>query len=196
MRHKYSQPPVFLDRDGTLIVERHYLADPAQVTLESGVIEGLRSLQANGHPLVVLSNQSGIARGLLSHSDASRVNERMMELLGQQGIEILGIYLCPHAPQARCGCRKPQPGLAIAAASDLGLTLLDCYVIGDKQSDLELADAIGGVGILMTTGHGAGYAGWASASGRPVFAQIALAADYIRSRQRAASSLVSIAELP
>jgi histidinol phosphatase-like enzyme len=122
------------------------------------------------------------------------VNTRVTELLQQEGIEILGCYMCPHAPEARCSCRKPQPGLAIAAASDFGLTLLDCYVIGDKQSDLELADSIGGVGILMTTGYGASYAGWASASGRPVFPELALAADYIRNRQPASSSLVSIAE--
>jgi histidinol-phosphate phosphatase family protein len=174
-----AAPPVFLDRDGTLIVEKEYLSDPAEVSLESGVVEGLAKLQAHGHSLIVLSNQSGIGRGLYREDDAHRVNARVAGLLRGHGIEILAWYLCPHAPEARCGCRKPAAGMALAASRDWNLPLAHCYVIGDKRADLELADAIGGCGILLTTGHGADAAGWAAGQARPVFDSLLGAAEFI-----------------
>jgi D-glycero-D-manno-heptose 1,7-bisphosphate phosphatase len=175
---------VFLDRDGTLIVEKHYLSDPAQVVLETGVVEGLTILREHGHPLVVVSNQSGIGRGKFSAADAGRVNERVAALLREQGIEILAWYLCPHAPDVVCECRKPAPGMALAAARDWNLNLGGSYVVGDKQADLLLADAIGATGILVTTGHGHEAAEWASDAGRPIFAGLADAAVFIVQSQR------------
>jgi histidinol-phosphate phosphatase family protein len=171
--------PVFLDRDGTLIVEKEYLSDPAAVSLENGVVAGLAKLQAHGHALIVLSNQSGIGRGFYHEDDAHRVNARVAGLLRGHGIEILAWYICPHAPQARCGCRKPAAGMALAASRDWNLQLADCYVIGDKRADLELADAIGGRGILLTTGHGADAALWAAERALPVFDSLLGAADFI-----------------
>jgi D-glycero-D-manno-heptose 1,7-bisphosphate phosphatase len=172
-------PPVFLDRDGTLIVELGYLSDPNQVRMEEGVVEGLTVLRARGHPLVVLSNQSGIGRGMFTAEDAQRVNARLAALLRDRDVEIMAWYLCPHTPETSCDCRKPLPGMAVAAARDWQLELPGSYVIGDKRADLELADAIGGTGILVTTGHGREFAGWARGHARPVFDSLLAAADYI-----------------
>jgi D-glycero-D-manno-heptose 1,7-bisphosphate phosphatase len=170
---------VFLDRDGTLIIEKEYLSDPAQVVLEAGVIDGLSQLQHAGHPLIVVSNQSGIGRGFFTERDARLVNERLASLLHQDGIDILAWYVCPHAPDTICDCRKPAPGMALAAAREWGLALAGSYVVGDKKSDLELADAIGGTGILVTTGHGQEAVAWARATARPVFDGLRDVAEYI-----------------
>ncbi len=171
--------PVFLDRDGTIIEERHYLKDPAGVCLEVGVIEGLSMLQAQGHPLIVLSNQSGVGRGMFTETDAIRVNARVAELLGAAGIHVLAWYLCPHVETDVCDCRKPLPGMALTAARDWDLTLPGSFVIGDKRSDLELADAIGAVGVLVTTGHGRDAIDWAQRGSRPIFGNMRDAAAYV-----------------
>jgi histidinol-phosphate phosphatase family protein len=174
-----SAPPVFLDRDGTLIVEKDYLSDPEEVQLEEGVVEGLTALKRGGHALVVLSNQSGIGRGMFKESDARGVNARVADILRGHGIDVLAWYICPHAPEVMCACRKPLAGMALAAARDWNLQLAGSYVIGDKQSDMELAEAIGATGILITTGHGADSVAWARAHARPVFDTIRSAAGYI-----------------
>lgn len=174
-----GRPPVFLDRDGTLIVEKCYLSDPDAVVLESGVVDGLAALQLRGHALIVLSNQSGIGRGKFTESDAQRVNSRVAGLLLGAGVAIRAWYICPHVPGAGCSCRKPSPGMAKRAAADWNLELPGSYVIGDKRADLELADAIGGRGILVTTGHGVAHADWARGEARPVFCGLREAAEYI-----------------
>jgi D-glycero-D-manno-heptose 1,7-bisphosphate phosphatase len=171
--------PVFLDRDGTLIQEMDCLSDPKLVYLEEGVVDGLALLTEHRHPLIVVSNQSGIGRGMFSASDAQRVNARLSKMLQAYGISIIGWYLCPHTPEAQCECRKPLPGMAIAASRDWHLTLPGSYVIGDKQSDLEFADAIGATGILVTTGHGREFADRARRETRPVFDDLHGAAEYI-----------------
>lgn len=149
------RPAVLLDRDGTLIVEKNYLADPTGVELEEGVVEGLTQLQRAGYRLVVVTNQSGIGRGYYTLSDAQAVNQRVAELLAARGVLIDGWYICPHRPDADCDCRKPRPGLALAAAKDLSLDLAHSWVIGDKASDVELAAAFDGRGLLVATGEGA-----------------------------------------
>ena len=179
MRMNSDAAPVFLDRDGTLIVEKQYLSDPDGVVLEEGVVDGLGRLQLHGHRLIVLSNQSGIGRGMFTEHDAQRVNERVAALLSRYGIEILAWYMCPHAPDAGCDCRKPLPGMPLNASRDWHLDLAGSYVIGDKPCDLELADAIGGTGILVTTGHGSEAAVWAKSRSRPVTDGLRGAAEYI-----------------
>lgn len=174
-----SRAPVFLDRDGTVIVEKEYLEDPDAVALEAGAATGLSLLQAHGHPLIILSNQSGIGRGMFTEAQARRVNERVAELLRRDGIHLVAWYMCPHAPDMACDCRKPLPGMALAAARDHGVVLQGSYVIGDKRSDLELADAIGGTGVLVTSGHGREAVGWAREGSRPVFDGLRDAAEYI-----------------
>jgi D-glycero-D-manno-heptose 1,7-bisphosphate phosphatase len=170
---------LFVDRFGTMIEVFHYLSDPELVRLEKGVVDALSLLTEHRHPLIVLSNQSGIGRGMFLESDAQRVNARLSENLQTYGISIMGWYLCPHTPEAQCECRKPLPGMAVAASHDWHLTLPGSYVIGDKQTDLELADAIGATGILVTTGHGREFADRARRETRPVFDDLRGAAEYI-----------------
>jgi D-glycero-D-manno-heptose 1,7-bisphosphate phosphatase len=112
-------------------------------------------LQEWCHPLIV-ANQSGIGRGLLTELDSTSVNARVSFLLGRARIEILAWYLCSHRPETSCDCRKPLPGMAVAAARAWNLALSGSYVVDDKRRDFELANAIGGPGILVTTGHGLG----------------------------------------
>jgi D-glycero-D-manno-heptose 1,7-bisphosphate phosphatase len=116
---------------------------------------------------------------LFSESDAQRVNARLSNMLQAYGISIMGWYLRPHAPEAQCDCRKPLPGMAMAASRDWHLTLPGSYVIGDKQTDLVFADAIGATGILVTTGHGREFADRARRETRPVFDDLQGAAEYI-----------------
>lgn len=143
-----------LDRDGTLIAERHYLADPEGVELLPGVVDGLRRLRELSLALVVITNQSGIARGLFDEAALARVHERLAALLAAEGVRLDGVYHCPHAPSDACACRKPGIELAERAAHDLDLDLGRSFVIGDKQADVDLARALGVPGILVRTGHG------------------------------------------
>jgi D-glycero-D-manno-heptose 1,7-bisphosphate phosphatase len=149
-----ASPAVFLDRDGTIIVEKNYLGDPAQVVLLDGAIEGLRAMARRSLPLVVVSNQSGVGRGYFSAEQAHAVERRLDEILLREGIAIAGWYMCPHAPDEKCECRKPLPGMIHAAVHDLDLDPTRSFVIGDKRSDIDLASAVGAKGILVTTGHG------------------------------------------
>jgi histidinol-phosphate phosphatase family protein len=151
-----QQPPsvVFLDRDGTLIVERNYLRDPDQVQLLPGVGEGLRRLRAAGSKLIMVSNQSGIGRGYFSEATVHAVHERLRLLLEQEGVALDGIYFCPHVPNADCACRKPKSGLVDAAMREQGLDPAHAAVIGDKRCDLDLARTIGAPSILVATGYG------------------------------------------
>jgi D-glycero-alpha-D-manno-heptose 1-phosphate guanylyltransferase len=146
---------ILLDRDGTLIEERHYLSDPGGVTLIPGVVEGLRALRAEGFALVVATNQAGVGRGLFSEEQVAAVHARLSELLAAQGARLDGIFYCPHHPDAGCDCRKPATGLARQAAAALGPGAAPVAVVGDKRCDIDLARALGVPGILVTTGYGA-----------------------------------------
>lgn len=176
------RPPVFLDRDGTLIVEKHYLCDPDEVELEQQATEGLLLLRKLSLPLVVVTNQSGIGRGMFDEDAAKTVNARVASLLQAQGVEIAGWYICPHAPDVPCQCRKPLGGLPRQAQKELGIELSGSFVIGDKRSDVEMADAIGGTGILVGTGHGAQSLAWARRSGRLHAPDLLAAARIIASK--------------
>ncbi len=159
---------VLLDRDGTINRECGYLHDPSLVELEEGAGEGLRLLANHGLALVVLTNQAGIGLGLMTEADARAVNARLAELLARHGVVIDGWYLCPCTLEMDCECRKPRTGMARQAAQDLHLDLRDTWVVGDKQSDVELAMNIGARGLLVCTGHGKKHATWAQAHGVPV----------------------------
>lgn len=145
---------VLLDRDGTLNVEKHYLSDPAQLELMPGVVEGLRLLRSSGFGLVVISNQSGIGRGLLSKDVVEATHTRLRELLQEQGVELNGIYYCPHSPEQNCSCRKPSPAMIYQAAEDLDFNPRESFVVGDKSSDLEMGKRANAVTILVLTGYG------------------------------------------
>jgi histidinol-phosphate phosphatase family protein len=138
---------VLLDRDGTLIADVPYNGDPARVQPLPGAREALARLRAAGVPTAVISNQSGIARGRLTHAQVAAVNRRVEELLGPLG----PVEYCPHAPADRCGCRKPAPGLVLRAAARLGVDPRACAVIGDIGADVEAAAAAGARGVLVPT---------------------------------------------
>jgi D-glycero-D-manno-heptose 1,7-bisphosphate phosphatase len=146
--------PLLLDRDGTVIVDCHYLSDPANIALEINAAEGLRAMIALGAIPVIITNQSGVGRGLFTHADVDMVHLELDRILRLEGIITAGYYSCPHIPEDNCQCRKPKPGLALQAAAELGMALDDAVVVGDKMSDLGLAKAIGARGILVRTGKG------------------------------------------
>lgn len=140
---------LFLDRDGTLIVDRDYLGDPAGVELLPDVGAALRRAKEAGFLLVVVSNQSGVGRGYFPESAVAAVNARMAEYLAREGVTIDGFYHCPHRPDEGCGCRKPEPGMIEAAVRDLSIDPAASFVIGDKTSDVVLARQTGARGVLL-----------------------------------------------
>ena len=150
------QPAVFLDRDGTLLEERSYLADPDAVVLVPGTVEALRELRALGFRLVTVTNQSGIARGLYTEADYRAVAARLNEILEQEGAPVDDTRYCPHHPEITgpCSCRKPSLGMYLEAADALGLDLRASYYVGDKLTDVVPALELGGQGILVRTGYG------------------------------------------
>jgi len=144
-----------LDRDGTLIVERHYLSSPDQVELLPYAAEGLQRLRQLGLGLVVVTNQSGVARGYFTLERVREIHERMKELLTPHGVMLDGIYVCPHLPSDNCACRKPRTGLVNTAAGELGFDPSAGFVIGDKPCDIELGQALKAPTFLVRTGYGA-----------------------------------------
>ena len=153
----------FLDRDGTLIEERNYLSDPALVALAPGVPEALRLLRAAGYRLIVISNQSGIARGFFTEDQLKSVERRVGELLAEQGLSLDANYYCFHHEKGilpeyshPCDCRKPRPGMLLRAMRDFSLDPAQCLMIGDKVSDLQAGYAAGcRLAALVRSGHGA-----------------------------------------
>lgn len=139
---------VFLDRDGTLIADKGFLGDPLGVELLPTVASALRLLATRGYATVVISNQSGIARGLLADEHVRAVNAEIARRLGDDGCAIDGWYWCPH-DDGGCACRKPEPGLVHRAVSEHGLTLAGGAMVGDRGSDVALGRRVGIPGILL-----------------------------------------------
>jgi HAD superfamily hydrolase (TIGR01662 family) len=140
---------VLFDRDGTLIEDVPYLADPQRVRPMPGARRTLDQLRRRGVAVGVVSNQSGVARGLIAADELEQVNARVESLLGPFDTW----QVCPHAPDARCGCRKPEPGMVTAAARELGLAPDECLLIGDIGSDVDAALAAGARAVLVPTRH-------------------------------------------
>jgi len=158
-----TRPAVFLDRDGTINEQMGYINHLDRFVLLPGVGLAISRLNRAGLPVVVISNQSGVARGYFPEELVRLVNRKMVELLSQEGAELDGIYYCPHHPRAEieayrrdCHCRKPKPGLLLQAAADLHLDLGRSFVIGDRAEDLETARAVGAKAVLVLTGYGRG----------------------------------------
>ena len=149
-----ARPAVFLDRDGTLVRETGYLSDPEGLELLPGVASALRDLAAADLPLVLISNQSGVRRGLFREADVHAVMARLRRRLRERGVELTAIYFCPHRPEDGCPCRKPRTGLLSRAADDLHLDLRGSVMIGDKRIDAAAGRLAGGQGILLRTGYG------------------------------------------
>ncbi len=145
---------VFLDRDGTLIKDKAYAANPQELELETGVIEGLQLLRKHRIKCIVVTNQSGIGRGYFTETRYKKMTEKLIQEFGKYQIQFEEIYHCPHIPEDRCGCRKPSPGLLQIACQKFHLTPAETVMIGDKKSDILCGKALGCKTILVRTGEG------------------------------------------
>ncbi|ROQ78316.1 D-glycero-beta-D-manno-heptose-1,7-bisphosphate 7-phosphatase [Streptomyces sp. ADI92-24] len=144
------RPAVLLDRDGTLTEHRHYPAHPDELALQPDIGAPLRALQEEGFALVVVTNQSGVARGLLDATVLDAMHDRLRALLGRQEVRLDAIYACPHHPEGTvpryrlvCRCRKPAPGMLLQAARDLDLDLARSWMVGDSPRDVEAGHRAG-----------------------------------------------------
>ncbi|MBK7643964.1 MAG: HAD family hydrolase [Planctomycetes bacterium] len=183
---------VLLDRDGTLTVEGEWITRRQDLVLVPGAADALARLAAAGWKLVLVTNQSAIARGLITRADLAEIHAELQQQLGAHGARLDAIYYCPHHPTEghgeftrECECRKPKPGLVLQAARELGLDLGACWMVGDAARDLEAGWAAGVPGILVATGKGASEIGKLRASGRAPAAFVAdlpAAADWILAR--------------
>lgn len=142
---------ILLDRDETLNEDPGYLNDPEKVILKRGVISGLTSLRNAGYEFFVMTNQSGVARGLISEAQLAAVNNRISQLLAQDGLSIRKFYICPHGEPINCECRKPRPGLFLQFFRDFKADPVRCFAIGDKLRDIAAAESSGVRGILLGT---------------------------------------------
>lgn len=150
-------PAIFLDKDGTLIVDVPYNVDPEQIQLQPGAAIAAQRLYQAGYALVVVSNQSGVARGYFAESALNAVEQRLVQLLG---VPLVGFYYCPHYPTGvvpeyaiACSCRKPEPGMLLKAAADLHLDMSRSWMIGDILNDVEAAHRAGCCAILIDNGN-------------------------------------------
>ena len=152
---------VFLDRDGVVIEEVNYLSEVEQVRLIPGAAEAIANLNLAGLPVVVVTNQAGVARGYFPEYRVGEIHSYLDELLAECGAWVDRYYYCPHHPEAavaqyrmKCDCRKPMPGMLHRAATEMGIDLAGSILVGDKASDLAAAGAAGCRSILVRTGHG------------------------------------------
>lgn len=187
MSPEKNERAVFLDRDGTLIVEKQDLADPDAIEFIDGAFDALRDLRAAGHRIVVVTNQSGIARGVFTIADYRAIEARIEQSLTRQDIHLDGVYFCPHHPDfgGPCECRKPKLGMYREAARNLGVDLADSIYVGDRLRDVQAGLATGGWPIMVRTGYGAEDSTRAPA-GIDVVADLPAAARLILGKNRGA----------
>ncbi len=172
---------VFLDRDGTIVEDPGFLHEPGNVRLLPGAARAIRRLNDSGRLVVVVTNQSGIARGRYDVAAYQAVQRRLAELLAAHGARLDGAYFCPHHPEVSgpCDCRKPGVKLFRDAQAALGLDLARAVWVGDRLSDVAPAQPLGGRGILVETGHGAAHRDQARVLGVTVVPDLAAAAAEI-----------------
>lgn len=175
-------PAIFLDRDGTVNVDHGYVHEIDDFQFIDGVIEAMQELKKMGYALVLVTNQSGIARGMFSEDQFMQLTEWMDWSLADREVDLDGIYYCPHHPEAavesyrqQCDCRKPQPGMLLSAMKELNIDMAASYMVGDKIEDVQAGKAAGvGTTVLVR-------------SGKPVSAEGENVADWV---------IDSLAELP
>jgi len=149
-------PAVFLDRDGVLIENRaEYVREWSQVLVYPKTYFSLKSIQNRGYKIVIVTNQSAVGRGLMTLQTANTINQRLVDLIGENDIRVDGVYLCPHRPEDDCDCRKPKPGMLLQAAKELSLDLSRSWLVGDAWSDVLAGQAANLRGeVLVKTGRG------------------------------------------
>lgn len=180
---------VFMDRDGTINEEVNYLAKAEDVRLIPGAAQAIARLNAAGLVVVVVSNQSGLARGYFDEADLATVQVRLNRLLADEGARVDAYYFCPHHPQGVvehyalvCDCRKPAPGLLRQAAEEMGLALTGSFMVGDRLRDVACGRAEGLTGVLVRTGHDDGPARDQAEVPDHVADDLAAAVEWILSR--------------
>lgn len=156
-----AKPAVFLDRDGVVVKEVHHLTNIKDLALIPRAGEAIARLNNAGVPTVIVTNQSAVGRGLLTQDELNAIHDEVANLLRREGARIDAFYFCPHHPTEatgvflkNCNCRKPRPGMLLAAAEDLSLDLARSFLIGDKITDLRAGQAAGCSTILVRTGYG------------------------------------------
>ncbi len=175
-RNSKKQPAVFLDRDGTLIEEVNYLSRVDEMRLFEYTAAALRMLKENGYLLIVVTNQSGIGRGIFEESAMHEVHDQIQkELAGA----IDAFYFCPHRPDHGCRCRKPLPGMIESACADFDIDLEASWIVGDKKTDAETGRDAGIRNVLVLTGHGRAHSGLLEHTPDLISADLADAVDKI-----------------
>jgi histidinol-phosphate phosphatase family protein len=153
-KQNIKYPCVFLDRDGTVIYDKNYLSSPSQVKLYSFSAQSINKLHKAGFKVIIITNQSGVAREKFTLKDLDLIHKKFLTLLKQQGAQIDALYFCPHIDEDKCKCRKPKTGMVLEAAKKFNISLKDSFVIGDSIRDYLTGHNMGGKGILIKTGHG------------------------------------------
>jgi len=175
---------VLVDRDGVLNHDSaDFIKNPEQWLPIDGSLEAVALLNQHGYDVVVITNQSGLARGLFDQSTLDSIHAKMQRLVNEKGGNISKIYICPHGPDSECQCRKPKPGLLQAFAEDFHVNLTDVFFIGDALRDIEAAIAAGAKPMLVKTGKGLKTQQDNPDLNVPVFENLYDAARYITSRQ-------------
>ena len=134
-----KSPALFIDRDGTIIkqIDGHYISSIEQIELIENIFPAILMLQNEGYLIIIVTNQAGINKGILSNEQVDEINQHIIQLLKKQGIDISAVYVCPHKPEEQCKCRKPQPGLLLKAAKEYDIDLENSIIIGDTDKDTE-----------------------------------------------------------
>ena len=134
-----KSPALFIDRDGTIIkqIDGHYISSIKQIELIENIFPAILMLQNEGYLIIIVTNQAGINKGILSNEQVDEINQHIIQLLKKQGIDISAVYVCPHKPEEQCKCRKPQPGLLLKAAKEYNIDLENSIIIGDTDKDTE-----------------------------------------------------------
>ena len=157
------RPAVFLDRDGTLCEEVGYLNHVSRFRMFPFATAALRRLNDAGYPVIIVSNQSGVARGYFPESLVQQVNQVMVRRLSEAGAKVDAVYYCPHGSSDNCDCRKPKTGMPERAVREHCIDLQRSFVVGDRYGDIQLAHNAGARVILVRTGYGEGEIAWHSA---------------------------------
>lgn len=180
---------VILDRDGVINRDRaDYVKTPAELDFLPGSLEAIAALTQAGYGVVVATNQSGVGRGLLSEQDLGAIHAKLQTAVQAAGGKLRGVFVCPHAPDAGCACRKPRAGLLQQIATWAGIELVGVPVVGDAGRDLEAARSMGALPILVCTGHGEKtLREWPDVAGLTVFADLAEFARHWITRSTAAA---------
>lgn len=155
-----SKKAVFLDRDGVINEDFGHIRLPEQVKLIKGSAKAIAMLNKE-YPVIIITNQAAVARGMCTEEDARKVNDKVLELLAEEGAKIDATYMCFHHPEygigsykVDCSCRKPKPGMILEAAKAFGIGIRNSYMVGDKASDIKAGKAAGARTILVKTGYG------------------------------------------